>query len=137
MLTAVRAIRGAIQVARDDPAVIDADTRLLLGEVLRRNGLAAADIISVFFTMTPDLVSSFPAAAARGLGLVDVPVLCAAEIAVPDAMARVIRLLAHVHTVQAPSDVEHVYMRGAVRLRPDLCRRPGVKPPVPTGGPPA
>jgi len=135
-MSSVRAIRGAIQVARDDPALIDAGTRLLIGEVIRRNALAEDDIISVLFTMTPDLVSRFPATAARDLGLTDVPLLCGVEIAVPNAMRRVIRLLAHVHTDRSPSDVEHVYLRGATRLRPDLQRRPGVAPPV-AGGPPA
>ncbi|MGN9910223.1 chorismate mutase [Phytohabitans sp. LJ34] len=125
-MSSVRAIRGAIQVDRDDPAAIDAGTRLLVAEVIGRNGLAAGDIISVLFTMTPDLVSRFPAAAARGLGLADVPLLCAVEIAVPGAMRRVIRLLAHVHTDRSPSDVEHVYLRGATRLRPDLQGPPGV-----------
>lgn len=117
---AVRAVRGAIQVDRDDPAVIVRDTATLLTEVVQRNGIAAEDFISVVFTVTPDLASEFPATAARDLGLVDVPLLCAAEIPVPDAMERVVRLLAHVETDRPRSDIEHVYLRGAARLRPDL-----------------
>jgi chorismate mutase len=119
-MTDIRAVRGAIQIDRDDPEVICADTGTLLREVIKRNGLAPEDIISVLFTMTPDLVSAFPAAAARGLGLVDVPLLCATEIDVPHAMGRVIRLLAHIRTDRAQSAVEHVYLGGAARLRPDL-----------------
>jgi chorismate mutase len=119
-MTVVRAVRGAIQVDRDDPEVIVGDTGALLVEVMRRNGLEAGDIISVFFTMTPDLATEYPAAAARGLGLTEVPLLCATEIGVPDGMERVIRLLAHIHTDRPPSGVEHVYLRGAARLRPDL-----------------
>ena len=72
------------------------------------------------FTVTPDLASEFPATAARDLGLVDVPLLCATEIPVPDAMERVVRLLAHIETDRPRSAVEHVYLRGAARLRPDL-----------------
>ena len=72
------------------------------------------------FTVTPDLASEFPAAAARDLGLVDVPLLCATEIPVPGAMERVVRLLAHIETDRPRSAVEHVYLRGATRLRPDL-----------------
>ncbi len=117
---AVRAVRGAIQVDRDDPAVIVADTATLLTEVVCRNGIDAEDFISVVFTVTPDLASEFPATAARDLGLVDVPLLCATEIPVPDAMERVVRLLAHIETDRPRSAVEHVYLRGAARLRPDL-----------------
>ncbi len=119
---AVRAVRGAIQVERDDPALIVADTAALLTEIVCRNGLDVEDFISVVFTVTPDLASEFPATAARDLGLVDVPLLCATEIPVPDAMERVVRLLAHIETERPRAAVEHVYLRGAARLRPDLGR---------------
>ncbi|BCB74071.1 chorismate mutase [Phytohabitans flavus] len=116
----VRAVRGATQVERDDPDAILGGTRELLSEIIHRNGLAVEDIISVLFTMTPDLSSGFPAPAARELGLVTVPLLCATEIDVPDAMPMVIRVLAHIHTERSPAAVAHVYLRGAARLRPDL-----------------
>ncbi|OKI69689.1 chorismate mutase [Micromonospora sp. CB01531] len=116
----VRAVRGAVQVERDDPKVVDSQTQLLLTEVIRRNGLTAVDVISILFTATPDLVSCFPAVAARRLGLTDVPLLCATEIAVPGAMSRVVRLLAHVVTARPASALSHVYLNGAARLRPDL-----------------
>jgi chorismate mutase len=119
-MTAVRAIRGAIQVDRDDPDVIFTDTGVLLAEVMRRNGLRIEDIISVLFTMTPDLVSGFPAAGARQLGLGGVPMMCATEIGVPNALERVIRLLAHIQTDRPTTAIEHVYLRGAAQLRPDL-----------------
>ncbi|HEX6869467.1 MAG TPA: chorismate mutase [Micromonosporaceae bacterium] len=121
--TTVRAVRGAIQVDRDDHDVVLADTATLLREVIRRNELDPDDIISILFSLTPDLVSAFPATAARRLGLADVPVLCASEIDVPGALPRVVRLLAHVRTDRAPSAVEHVYLRGAASLRPDLVQR--------------
>lgn len=116
----VRAVRGAIQVDRDDPADILAGTRELVSEVLARNDLAEPDLISIVFTLTPDLTSCFPAAAARELGLADVPLLCATEVDVPGAMPRVVRLLAHVESDRPRSAVRHIYLRGATRLRPDL-----------------
>jgi len=116
----VRAVRGAIQIDLDDPEVIFKDTGELLLEVMRRNELDSEDLISIFFTVTPDLISSFPAAGARGLGLTEVPMLCATEIGVPNAMERVIRLLAHVQSDRPRSAIEHVYLRGAAQLRPDL-----------------
>jgi chorismate mutase len=117
---AVRAVRGAIQVDDDDrEQVLDATTELLRA-VLERNALSSDDLISVLFTATPDLVSEFPAYAARQMGITDVPLMCASEIAVPGAMPRVLRLLAHVETERPRADVRHVYLRGAAALRTDL-----------------
>ena len=117
---AVRAVRGATQVEQDQrDQVLDATTELLT-EVLRRNALTSADLISVVFTATPDLHSEFPAYAARQMGITDVPLLCAAEIDVPGAMPRVLRLLAHVETDRPRADLRHVYLRGAAALRTDL-----------------
>jgi chorismate mutase len=117
---AVRAVRGATQVDADQrDQVLDATTELLT-EVLRRNGLDNEDLISVVFTATPDLRSEFPAYAARAMGITDVPLLCAAEIDVPGAMPRVLRLLAHVETERPRADLRHVYLRGAAALRTDL-----------------
>lgn len=116
----VRAVRGAIQVDRDDPADILAATHELITEILSRNELVPADLISILFTLTPDLTSCFPARAARDLGLTDVPLLCAMEIDVPGALPRVVRLLAHVESDRPHAAVRHVYLGGAIRLRPDL-----------------
>ena len=118
----VRAVRGATQVDADDrEQILDAVTELLQA-VLDKNDLDHEDLISVLFTATPDLTSEFPAYAARQMGIVDVPLLCAGEIAVPGAMPRVLRLLAHVDTALARADVRHVYLRGAAALRSDLPR---------------
>lgn len=117
---AVRAVRGAIQVSADDRDAILDGAGELVTEVLRRNQLAAEDVISILFTATPDLTAEFPAYAARRLGLTDVPLLCACEIAVPGAMPRVLRLLAHVECDRPRSELRHVYLGGAAALRTDL-----------------
>lgn len=117
---AVRAIRGAIQVDADEREVILAGASELVREVLSRNAVEPADLISIVFTATPDLTAEFPAYAARLLGLTDVPLLCAAEIAVAGAMPRVLRLLAHVETDRPRAEIRHVYLRGALALRTDL-----------------
>lgn len=117
---AVRAVRGATQVDADErDQVLEATTELVT-EVLARNGLSNDDLISVLFTATPDLHSEFPAYAARQMGITDVPLMCAAEIDVPGAMPRVLRLLAHVDTERPRNEIRHVYLRGAAALRTDL-----------------
>jgi chorismate mutase len=119
---AVRAIRGAVQVdANERAAVLDGTTDLVT-EVMTRNGLVTDDVISVLFTATPDLDAEFPALAARKIGFQDVPLLCAAEIAVPGAMPLVVRLLMHVETDKPRSAVQHVYLRGAAALRMDIAQ---------------
>lgn len=116
----VRAVRGAIQVADNErQAVLDGASELVQ-EVMRRNGIAAEDLISILFTATPDLTAEFPAYAARQLGLTDVPLMCASEIAVPGALPRTLRLLAHVETELDRAHIRHVYLRGAAALRTDL-----------------
>lgn len=118
---ALRGIRGATTVEEDVPEAILAATRELLQELLSRNGIADFDeIISAVFTTTPDLRSTFPAEAARALGMQHVPLLCASEIAVPGSMPLCIRVLLHVETCRSPREVVHVYLREAKRLRPDV-----------------
>nr|WP_204264699.1 chorismate mutase [Geodermatophilus normandii] len=119
---AVRAIRGATQVDADDRDEVLEATRELVSTVVERNGLDHGDIISILFTATPDLVSEFPALAARELGMGDVPLMCATEIGVPHALPRVLRLMAHVETDRPRTEIQHVYLRGAVALRRDIAQ---------------
>lgn len=117
---AVRAVRGATQVDRDERELVLAAAGELVSTVLDRNRIDPADLISVIFTATPDLTAEFPAYATRRLGITDVPLLCATEIDVPGAMPRVLRLLAHFETDLARADIHHVYLHGAAQLRTDL-----------------
>ncbi|MGY2066276.1 chorismate mutase [Blastococcus sp. SYSU DS0619] len=119
---AVRAVRGATQVDADDRDEVLAATRELVATVMERNELAAEDLISILFTATPDLVSEFPALAARELGLGGVPLMCATEIAVPHALPRVLRLMAHAETDRPRAEIQHVYLRGAAALRRDIAQ---------------
>lgn len=119
---AVRAVRGATQIDADDRDQILEATTELVAAVMARNGLSTADVISVIFTVTPDLTAEFPALAARKLGFHEVPLLCATEIGVPGSLPRVIRLMAHIETDRPRSDVQHVYLRGATALRLDIAQ---------------
>ena len=79
----VRAIRGAIQVDATDRDAILEGTAELVTAVMSRNDLTPDDVISVLFTVTPDLTAEFPALAARKTGFHAVPLMCATEIPVP------------------------------------------------------
>ncbi len=120
----LHAIRGAITVERDEREVLLAATRELLAEMVARNGMRPEEIVSVIFTLTPDLASEFPAIAARELGWTDAALLCTMEIPVPGALPRTIRVLAHVEFDEPRPNVVHVYLREATALRPDLSLQP-------------
>ena len=116
----VRALRGATTVDDDTAAQVDERVAELLREMLDRNGAGHDDLVSVIFTTTPDIRSRFPATAARGLGLGDVPLLGAQEQAVEGAPNLVIRVLAHVDSDRSRDQLHHVYLHRAATLRDDL-----------------
>jgi chorismate mutase len=119
---AVRAVRGAVQLERDEAEHMHGQVSELLTAILERNGIAVDDLISVIFTATPDLHSDFPAVAARKLGITDVPLVCAQELDIAGAMPRVVRILAHVETGLSKGEVSHVYLGAAAALRKDIAQ---------------
>lgn len=119
---AVRAVRGAVQLERDEAEHMHEQVSELLTVILERNGIAVDDLISVIFTATPDLHSDFPAVAARKLGITDVPLVCAQELDIAGAMPRVVRILAHVETGLSKGEVSHVYLGAAAALRKDIAQ---------------
>jgi chorismate mutase len=119
---AVRAVRGATQLEVDAREHMLERVAEMVTDVMTSNGFEVDDFISVIFTATTDLVSEFPAYAARRLGFGEVPLLCARELEIDGAMPRVVRMLAHVETDLPRADITHVYLHGAARLRRDLTR---------------
>ena len=115
-----RGIRGATTVETNSASHILKATGQLLTQMMETNGIEVADIASVFFTATPDLTAAFPAQAARDLGWRQVPLLDAQEIPVPGSLPRCVRVLVHWNTPKPQEEVQHVYLREAERLRPDL-----------------
>jgi chorismate mutase len=117
----IRGIRGATTVSADDPDLILEATRELLEAILGENeSMQPEDIASALFTVTTDLASTFPAEAARRMGWGLVPMICAREIPVPGSLSRVIRVLIHWNTDMLQNEITHIYLRDAVKLRPDL-----------------
>lgn len=118
----VRAIRGAISLDVDEKQHLHERTRELVSALMEENSLSTDDVISAIFTVTPDIVSDFPAAAAREMGFGAVPLMCAQEIPVPGALPRIVRVMMHAE-MDVPRDaVSHVYLRDAVALRRDLAQ---------------
>ena len=113
------AFRGANTVAANEPEAILSATEALMHELIGRNGLETGDLVSCFFTLTPDLNAEFPAVAARRMGLSAVPLLCAREVPVPGSLPRVIRVLIHCYG-EAEHEPQHVYLGEAAALRLDL-----------------
>jgi chorismate mutase len=108
-------------VEQDSADAVLSATGELLQAILDANDLSEfGDVVSAMFTTTPDLTSAFPAEAARSIGMNNVPLLCASEIDVPSGMPRCIRVLLHVNTAKTQSEMVHVYLREARKLRPDM-----------------
>lgn len=126
MSTICRGVRGATTVPENSRDAILQATRQMLALMIRRNEINASDIASAIFTVTRDVNAEFPALAARQLGWLEVPLLCGYEIEVPGSLPKCIRVLLHWNTCKTQSDIHHVYIHEAVRLRPDLSKLPAV-----------
>ena len=120
---ACRGVRGATTATENTPEAILSSTRELLAQIAGENDIRPDDIASVMFTVSPDLNAEYPALAARQLGWVQVPLMCAQEIDKPGALPRTIRVLMHWNTTAMQSEIVHVYIRGAEVLRPDQAAR--------------
>jgi len=121
-----RGVRGATTAdANTGEAILEA-TRQLLALMIRQNGIQPEDVASAIFTTTPDLDAEFPALAARQLGWLNVALMCVHELDVPGSLRQCIRILLHWNTDLAADRIVHVYIKDAVRLRPDLSELPPV-----------
>lgn len=121
-----RGVRGATTVESNDRDEILTATRQLLAMMIRLNEIQATDVASAIFSCTHDLNAEFPALAARQLGWLDVPLICTHEVNVPGSLPCCIRILLHWNTPKPQNDIQHVYIKGATKLRPDLSELPPV-----------
>lgn len=118
----MRAIRGAITVEKNTEEEILSATKILLEEIFKLNKEACSDMVSMIFTLTPDLNAVFPAKAARFMGITNVPLMCMSEIPVEGALEMCVRVLIYVNTDKSLEEIHHVYLKEAVKLRPDLVK---------------
>lgn len=122
----VRGVRGATTVENNTRDEILTATRQLFALMIRLNGIEPEMAASAMFSVTTDLNAEFPALAARQLGWLEVPLLCTYEIDVPGSLRKCIRILINWNTEKSQHDIKHVYIKDAVRLRPDLSKLPPV-----------
>ena len=120
-----RGIRGATTVDTNTKEDILKATRELLQDMVKANDVRGEDVASILFTTTSDLNATFPAEAARELGLSQVPLLCGQEIDVPGSLPMCLRILILFNTKKGAEDIVHVYLKSAKKLRPDNDRKRG------------
>lgn len=123
-----RGVRGATTVTSNDAEEILSATRELLQLILQANEMDADDIASIYFTTTADLTATYPALAARQLGLFDLALMCGHEMNVPGGLEHCIRVMIHWNTTKTPKEIAHVYLREAKSLRPDRKDLPPIRP---------
>ncbi|WP_409298081.1 chorismate mutase [Peribacillus sp. SCS-26] len=117
----IRGIRGAITVDRNEEELIVSATERLLGTIIAENRIEPDHVASVFISVTEDIDAAFPAKGLRAFeGWTFVPVMCMREITVPGGLPSCIRIMLHVNTKQGQQEIRHIYLEGAVVLRPDL-----------------
>jgi chorismate mutase len=121
-----RGVRGATTVESNTREDILTATRQLFALMVRLNEIEPEDAASAIFSLTRDLDAEFPALAARQLGWLDVPLLCTYEVDVPGSLRRCVRILIHWNTDKPQDQIRHVYIKDAVKLRPDLSKLPPV-----------
>lgn len=119
----IRGIRGAITVENNCKEEILSHTEELLSALLQANAIQHEDMASIFFSVTTDLDAEFPALAARKLGLNDTPLLCLTEIPVPGSLKKCIRILIHLNSSKPQSEMIHIYLKGAMALRPEFSKK--------------
>ncbi|MFC0523157.1 chorismate mutase [Pontibacillus salicampi] len=119
----IRGVRGATTVSSNTGDEIVQRTKELLNDLITENAIEANQVASVFISMTEDLDDTFPAKALREIdGWTYVPVMCMRELAVPNSLAKCIRIMIHLNTDQQQEAMYHAYHYEAVQLRPDLIR---------------
>ena len=118
----VRGIRGAITVSKDTEEEIMSATTELLEVMIEVNNLQEENTASIFFSLTDDLSSTFPAVAARELGWNHAALFCCQELTIDDSLNKCIRVLIHYNTDKELEEINHIYLKKAQQLRPDLVK---------------
>ena len=123
-MTVCRGIRGATIAEANTAEAIYKATGTLLADLAEANSLVERDVAAVYFTTTPDLNASFPAAAARQMGWNNTALMGGTEVDVPGSLDRCIRVMILVNTDLEADQLVNLYQNGT-----DVLRMAGVKAP--------
>lgn len=116
-------IRGAITIEENTKECIWSNTELLLSEIIKRNSLSIEDMVSVIFTATKDIDAAYPAVVLRKMGATEASLICMQEMYVKGSLEMCIRVMVTINTDKSQKDMEHVYLKGAEVLRPDIVKK--------------
>lgn len=120
----IRGVRGATTVENNNETEIVDATEELLKEIIINNEINPEYVASIFISVTDDITADFPAKAVRRFeGWSYVPVMCMREVPVPNALKLCIRIMIHLNTAKSQKEIQHVYLKGATILRPDLIKQ--------------
>jgi chorismate mutase len=120
----IRGVRGATTVENNNGTEIVDATEQLLEELINNNEINPENVASIFISVTEDITADFPAKAVRRFeGWSYVPVMCMREIPVPNALRLCIRIMIHLNTTKSQEEIQHIYLKGATILRPDLLKQ--------------
>lgn len=117
-----RGIRGAITVEENSVDAVKSAVIELFSEIRKSNNFKSEDISHIIFTMTKDLNCIYPAKIAREefQDLQYSPMMCVQELDIENSLAKCLRILIVINTDLAQTQVKHVYLKGAEKLRKDL-----------------
>ena len=121
-MTVCRGIRGATIAEANTADAIYKATGALLADLVEANNIVERDVAAVYFTTTPDLNASFPAAAARQMGWNNTALMGGTEVDVPGSLDRCIRVMILVNTDLEADQLVNLYQNGT-----DVLRMAGVK----------
>lgn len=116
----IYSIRGATTIEENTKEEILKRTEELLHQMIEKNGIVKDNIVNMIFTATTDVTSAYPAIATRNIGITSCPVMCVQELFVENSLAMCIRVMITVTLDIDKSEIQHVYLRDAIELRPDI-----------------
>jgi chorismate mutase len=120
----LRGIRGAITVNENSKKEIWNAAQLLITEIISTNEISLENVGAIIFSSTDDLTAAFPTTGLRQLPNFNfVPLFDVQETFVEGSLPRCIRVLVLADIEKTAAEINHVYLREAQNLRPDLVNR--------------
>ena len=117
----IKFIRGATTASGNSIKEMEDAVVELVNELILRNNLDNANLLSITFTATKDLDACFPASIARKFnGLDSVAFIDCQQMHVSNDVDFCIRIMAQV-LLPPNYAIKHPYLRGAAKLRKDRC----------------